>query len=345
MTKLIAVLIFRDFQLLDAAGPIAAFEMPIQGMTPPPYRITVIADGGGLIRSSSGVAMPAEPLRGQRIIDTLIVAGGQGTRHAMTSEPILRFVRQQAQRARRVCSVCSGSLVLAAAGILDGRRATTHWRRCDQLRKTFPSVKVEPDQNFIRDGHIWTSAGVTAGIDLSLALIEEDLGHEVAKRVAQELVVYHRRPGGQSQYSALLELDAGDDRFVKLLAWARENISKDLTVERLAARIGMSPRNFARSFKAATGHTPAKAIERVRLEVARERVEHGADTIERIATKSGFGDAERMRRAFIRAFGQPPQGMRRIAKQGAVASGAALEPRPRIGARHLPRTARERSSA
>jgi transcriptional regulator GlxA family with amidase domain len=316
MTRTIAFLIFDDFQLLDAAGPIATFEMPIQGMRPPPYRLVVIAEGSGLVRSSSGVAMPAEPLSAGRKIDTLIVAGGQGTKVAMMSAPTLAFIRRQAKTARRVCSVCSGALVLAAAGVLDGKRATTHWRRCAQMQRAFPSVTVEPDPIFIRDGNIWTSAGVTAGIDLALALIGDDLGQDIAKRVAQELVVYHRRPGGQSQFSALLDLDSENDRFVALLAWARENVSKDLTVERLAARVGMSPRNFARSFKTATGLTPAKAVERIRLDVARERVEHGRDPIERIAAKAGFGDAERMRRAFVRAFGQPPQGMRRLAGIG-----------------------------
>jgi transcriptional regulator GlxA family with amidase domain len=315
-TRTIVFLIFDDFQLLDAAGPIAAFEMPIQGMKPAPYRLVVIAESGGLVRSSSGVAIPAEPLAAARKIDTLIVAGGQGTKAAMLSGPTLAFIRKQAETARRVCSVCSGSLVLAAAGVLDGRRATTHWRRCEQMQRAFPAVTVESDPIFIRDGNIWTSAGVTAGIDLALALIGDDLGQDVAKRVAQELVVYHRRPGGQSQFSALLDLDAESDRFAALLAWARENVGKPLTGEKLAARVGMSPRNFSRAFKIATGLTPAKSVERIRLDVARERVEYGGEPIERIATKAGFGDAERMRRAFVRAFGQPPQGMRRIARVG-----------------------------
>jgi transcriptional regulator GlxA family with amidase domain len=314
MAKSIAFLIFDDFQLLDAAGPIAAFEMPVQGMRPPPYRLVVIAERGGLVRSSSGVALTAEPFDAVRKIDTLIVAGGQGTKQAMVSAPTLAFIRKQVKTARRVCSVCSGSLVLAAAGILDGKRATTHWRRCEQMRRTFPKITLESDPIFVRDGNIWTSAGVSAGIDLALALIGNDLGQDIAKRVAQELVVYHRRPGGQSQFSALLDLDASNERFMALLTWARENVDQHLTCERLADRIGMSPRSFARNFKTATGLTPAKAIERIRLEVARERVENGLDPIERIASKAGFGGAEHIRRAFIRAFGQPPQGMRRLAR-------------------------------
>ena len=182
--------------------------------------------------------------------------------------------------------------------------------------KSAPQVRVEPDRIFIRDGTIWTSAGITAGIDLALALVAEDLGEAVAKRAAQQLVVYHRRPGGQSQFSALLEADRPDSRFSPLLAWARERLNERLSVERLAERAAMSPRHFARAFAADTGITPAKAIERLRLEAARDEIESGAAPIERVAAHTGFGDPERMRRAFLRAFGQPPQALRRAAKAG-----------------------------
>jgi transcriptional regulator GlxA family with amidase domain len=215
---------------------------------------------------------------------------------------------------RRVCSVCSGAYVLAQAGLLDDRRATTHWFRTPDFQRRYPNVKLEPDCIYTRDGKVWTSAGITAGIDLALALIADDLGEEVARRSAQELVVYHRRPGGQSQFSALLDIERAEGRFTPLLAWMRERLEEPLTVEMLAAQANMSPRNFARAFTAETGVTPAKAVERLRLESARERVEHSADSIDIIAQDVGFGDPERMRRAFVRAFGQPPQALRRLAK-------------------------------
>jgi transcriptional regulator GlxA family with amidase domain len=314
MAKTIAFFIFDQFQLLDAAGPIATFEMPMRGIAPAPYRLRVIARTRGAVKSSSGVTMPAEPLSQQHTIDTLIIAGGEGTRQAMCCPTTLRFIRKQARGARRLCSVCSGTYLLAAAGVLDGRRATTHWRRTNDFAKRFPNVRLEPDHIYIRDGNIWTSAGVTAGIDLALALIGEDLGESVAKRVAQELVVFHRRPGGQTQFSALLEIKQDNSRFSELLAWIRGHFGERLPVERLADRAHMSPRNFARAFVRATGVTPAKAVEQIRLEVARERVENGAEPIEVVADQTGFSDPERMRRAFLRAFGHPPQSLRRAAR-------------------------------
>jgi transcriptional regulator GlxA family with amidase domain len=310
----IAVLIFPDFQLLDAAGPIAAFEVAGRLRRPSAYRIKILARAAGPVPSSSGAMLYAEAFRTDEPLDTLLVAGGWGTREAMHCPHTLNFIRASAVQARRVASVCSGALILAAAGLLDGRHATTHWRVAGELARRFPGVTVEPDRIFVRDGNVWTSAGITAGIDLALALIAEDLGEPEAKRVAQELVVYHRRPGGQSQFSALLELDRPGGRFGPLLAWARERLHEPLPVERLADRAAMSPRNFARAFVAETGVTPAKAIERLRLEAAREGVEGGPEPIDRVAEASGFGDPERMRRAFIRAFGQPPQAFRRVAR-------------------------------
>jgi len=230
----------------------------------------------------------------------------------------LDYVRAAAGRARRIVSVCTGAFILAAAGLLDGCRATTHWARAAEFARAFPQIRVEPDRIFVRDGKVWTSAGITAGIDLALALVAEDLGEAAAKRTAQQLVVYHRRPGGQSQFSALIEADRPGSRFSPLLAWARERLDEPLSVERLADRAAMSPRHFARAFAAETGMTPAKAIERLRLEASRERVESGPEPIEIVAERTGFGDPERMRRAFIRAFGQPPQALRRAAKAGAA---------------------------
>ena len=310
----IGLVIFDGFQLLDAAGPIGAFEMPMRGLDPSPYTLSLIAPGGGLVRSSSGVAMEAEPLPKDPKFDTLIISGGIGTRAMMKDADMLDFVRRAAKASRRTCSVCTGSFILAAAGLLDDRRATTHWRSTPFFREKFPAARLEPDCIYTRDGKVWTSAGITAGIDLALALIADDLGEEVSRRAAQELVVYHRRPGGQSQFSALLDIERLEGRFTPLLAWMRERLDEELSVETLAGQANMSPRNFARAFTAETGVTPAKAVERMRLESARERVEHSADPIDVVAREIGFGDPERMRRAFVRAFGQPPQALRRLAR-------------------------------
>ena len=247
-------------------------------------------------------------------LDTLIVAGGWGSREAAACLETLAFIRSASARARRIASVCSGAFILAAAGLLDGRRATTHWGRAAELARAYPQVQVDPDRIFTRDGAVWTSAGITAGIDLALALVADDLGEGVAKRTAQQLVVYYRRPGGQSQFSALLEADRPSGRFASLLGWAREHLHESLSVERLAECAVMSPRHFARAFAAEMGVTPAKAIERLRIEAARDIVESSAEPIERVAVRTGFGDPERMRRAFIRAFGQPPQALCRTAK-------------------------------
>jgi transcriptional regulator GlxA family with amidase domain len=234
MKRTVAFFIFDRFQLLDAAGPIAAFEMPMRGVTPTPYTIKVLSRNGGTVISSSSAVMHSEPISAAGKIDTLIIAGGEGTRDAALCHETLAFIRKQAKRVRRICSVCSGAYILAAAGLLDGRRATTHWSRSKDFAKRFPDVKLLPDKIFTQDGHIWTSAGITAGIDMALALIGEDLGDTVSKRAAQQLVVYHRRSGGQSQFSALLEIEKAQGRLTQLLAWIREHISEPLTVERLA---------------------------------------------------------------------------------------------------------------
>jgi transcriptional regulator GlxA family with amidase domain len=214
----------------------------------------------------------------------------------------------------RIASVCSGAYILAEAGLLDGRRATTHWRRTQDFLVRYPKVRLEPDRIFVRDGGMWSSAGITAGIDLALAMVAEDYGDEVVQKTARQLVLYHRRSGGQSQFSQLLELKAPSGRFGPLLSWAREHLDERLTVDDLAERAGMSSRHFARAFNAETGTTPSKAIERLRIEVARSRVQSTNEAIERVAEKTGFRDPERMRRAFIRTFGQPPQSLRRAAR-------------------------------
>jgi transcriptional regulator GlxA family with amidase domain len=313
MPRAIALVIFPNFQIIDAAGPLGAFEIAGR-YCPGAYEISVRAATAGEVASSSGARMTAAPLGDPSRLDTLVMAGGDGSREAMRDLPLLDFTRSAGAAARRVSSVCSGAYVLAAAGLLDGRRATTHWSRAEDFARRFPAVRLEPDRIWIRDGEVWTSAGITAGIDLALAMIEADLGEAVARRTAQQLVVYHRRPSGQSQFSALLDLDAGGGRFGSLLAWMRENLGRRLTIDSLADRAGMSERNFARAFLAETRLTPAKAVERLRLEAARLAVEDGARPIDVIARAAGFGDPERMRRAFVRAFGQPPQALRRAAR-------------------------------
>lgn len=313
MRRRIGVLIFPDFQILDAAGPIAAFEIAGR-YVPGAYEIALMAVTPGAVASTSGVSMNAGPLEAEGL-DTVMVVGGEGTRPAALCEQTLAWLRPASVQARRTTSVCSGAYVLAQSGLLDGKRATTHWERSKDFARRYPQVRLEPDRIFVRDGQVWTSAGITAGIDLALALIAEDLGESVARATAQQLVVYHRRPGGQSQFSALVEMGGQGGRFAELLDWMRTHIGQALTIERLAEQAAMSPRNFARAFAAQTGMTPAKAVERLRLETARERVEDSADAIDQIAQNVGFGDPERMRRAFIRAFGQPPQALRRSARR------------------------------
>ena len=313
MSRTIGFLIFPDVQILDATGPLAAFEIASR-YTEGGYSLTILAAEAGPVASSSGVSLYAEAFANAPPLDTLIVAGGEGTRRAAFDPALLAYVRATAASARRVASVCSGAFLLAAAGLLEGRRATTHWSRSKDFARRFPGVRLEADRIFIKDGQIWTSAGITAGIDMALALIAEDHGEAIARAVAQQLVVYYRRPGGQSQFSALLELERPNGRFGALLAWARERLGEPLTVEQLAGQAAMSPRNFARAFAQETGLTPARAVERLRVEAARERVEAGPEPIDHIALAAGFGDPERMRRAFVRAFGQPPQALRRAAR-------------------------------
>jgi transcriptional regulator GlxA family with amidase domain len=312
MSRKLGLVIFPGFQILDAAGPLAAFEIAdrIAGGA---YQVRLLAETAGLVASSAGVGLAAEALD-EAPYDTILVSGGEGARAFDERAGVVRWLQRQAGAARRMASVCSGAFLLAEAGLLDGRRATTHWQRSDAFARRYPQVRLEADRIWVRDGPIWTSAGITAGIDLALAMIEEDLGEMVARRTAQQLVVHQRRPGGQSQFSDLLDLGGMNGRFGPLLDWARERLGEALGVERLAERAAMSPRHFARAFAAETGATPAKAVERLRLEAARLRIETTREPIDRVAEAVGFGDAERMRRAFLRAFGQPPQALRRAAR-------------------------------
>jgi transcriptional regulator GlxA family with amidase domain len=310
MRRRVAFLLFPDFQLLDAAGPIAAFEIA-ERYRPGSYESRIIAKRAGAVASTSGASIHAGALVRPASIDTLVVAGGEGTRAAASDTRIVKFVGACGEQARRVASVCSGAYVLAATGLLDGRPATTHWTRSEDFARKFPRVKVDADRIFVKSGKFWSSAGITAGIDLSLALIAEDLGEALARKVAQQLVVYYRRPGGQSQFSTLLELERADGRFAPLLDFVRSNLRERLSVEDLAAKACMSPRNFARLFQSETGTSPARAVMRLRAETARAQIESGGGSVQEVARNCGFGDPERMRRAFVSLFGRSPSALRR----------------------------------
>jgi transcriptional regulator GlxA family with amidase domain len=296
------------FQLLDFAGPASAFEAANDQLENPAYRLSVLAADEGTVTNSLGIATAAASLNNAGL-DTLVVVGGR-IDPPLSAGTLSRIV-EASSRCRRVASVCTGAFIVAAAGLLDGRRATTHWRYAPRLQREYPSIRVEADRIFCRDGNVWTSAGITAGIDLALALIEEDHGFAVAKGVAQHLVVYHRRHGGQSQFAASVDLAPKNDRIAAALGYARDHIAEVLTVERLAESAGMSLRQFSRAFRTQTGTTPARVVERLRTDLARGRIETTMEPVERIAEAVGFGDAENMRRAFIRIYGQPPQSIRR----------------------------------
>ena len=305
----VVVLAFADAQLLDITGPAQVFATAAE-LAPPGagYTITLVSPHGGLVATSSGIALATQPLAAARgPIDTLVIAGGPGTRAALNDRALIRQVGAWSKRARRTTSVCTGAFLLAEAGLLDGKRATTHWSRCRQLQARYPQLRVEPDPIFVRDGDVWTSAGVTSGIDMALALVEADLGHALAMTVARGLVVFLKRPGGQSQFSAPLSAQAASANGLDALhAWMAEHLGSDLRVERLAARAGMSPRTFARVYAAKLGTTPAKTVERLRVEAARRALEDDDAPIKQIAHRCGFGDEERMRRAFVRRLGVSP---------------------------------------
>lgn len=308
MSHRIAMLVFDGFQMLDASGPVAVFETASHFADASGYRVELISSEGGLVRSSAGLAVQTVSLARAGDMDTLMVAGGTGSRDV--PDAVLAFIRDRVPRVQRVASICTGAFLLAQAGVLDGRRATTHWRHAQGLARRYPSVEVLADRIWVRDDPFWTSAGVSAGIDLALALVAEDLGSAVARACAREVVVYYQRPGGQSQFSSVEELSAPGGRFAPLLGWIRSNVARRIRVDDLAEHMAMSPRNFSRCFRAEIGCTPAQAVARIRLEVARTQVESTRRPIEEIARLSGFGEAETMRRAFVRAFGQPPRALR-----------------------------------
>jgi len=311
--KSIHVLAFANVQVLDVTGPLQVFASAndlarAQGL-PMPYAPTVVAAGGGAVMSSAGLALMADPLPDEDS-DTLLIAGGWGVYEAAEDPALVAWVKHQGMRSRRVASVCTGAFLLAASGWLDGRRVATHWTRCEQLAKQHPQLQVEPNPIFIKDGSVWTSAGVTAGIDLALALVEEDLGRAMALEVARHLVVFLKRPGGQSQFSATLALQKQGGRFDKLHAWIAEHLTRDLGLSSLAAEAGMSERSFVRHYRAETGQTPARAVELIRVETARRLLADSAVPVKRVALQCGFGSEETLRRSFLRAVGVTPQAYR-----------------------------------
>ncbi|MBP2308518.1 helix-turn-helix domain-containing protein [Azospirillum melinis] len=308
----IGFVVFDDFQVMGMAA-LSAFEMANLVLGRPAYRVHVLSEQGGPVRNSLGFAIDTAPF-GEDFFDTTVTI--RSLRVKPSTPGLLGYLRDAAVASRRVAGICTGAYVLAEAGLLDGRRATTHWSHARNLQRLYPAVKVEEDRIFSVDGNVWTSAGMTAGIDLAMALVEDDFGAEVAKAVARKLVVYLRRPGGQSQFSALLDLEPRSDRVRRALVHAKENLTNELSVEELAEAANLSPRQFSRLFRQETGQTPAKAVEHLRLEAARVMMEEGRHPMDVIARETGFADRERMRRAFLRAYGQPPQMVRRAVETG-----------------------------
>jgi transcriptional regulator GlxA family with amidase domain len=294
----LAVLSFAPLSVFEAANGVLGKSF---------YEVHAVSVTGGRVANSFGMELETERVT-DGAFDTLLIGSPPELRPQ--SPELLSFLRTAPATARRIASICIGAFILGDAGLLDSRRVTTHWFYARELQRRYPKATVEMDRIFIADGQIWTSAGMTAGIDLALGLVERDIGREATRELARMLVVHHRRAGGQSQHSALLEMDATSDRVQTALQFARSNLATPLTVERLAEAARLSPRQFSRVFRAETGISPAKAIENLRLEAARFMLEQGRLPIEKIASETGFGDRERMRRSFMRAFGQGPQSVR-----------------------------------
>lgn len=317
-TRRIAIVAFKDAQSIDTLGPLDVFVCAtdvVQHLVPEApqaYAVELLSVDGGPVPLRGGVRVLSQSLADVSDgLDTVLVSGGYGSDEAMRDARLLSWLRAMRPRVRRMGSVCTGAFVLAAAGLLDGLRATTHWLRVEQLARQFPAVQVEPDSIFIRSGDLYTSAGTTAGMDLALALVEEDWGHQVALATARTLVVFLKRPGGQSQFSQPLRAQgAASGPLGGLTEWILNHLTSDLSVESLAARAGMSPRNFARVFTRELGTTPARFVEALRVEQARSRLEEGRESLKEIAYGCGFGSDERMRRAFLRAFRVTPEDYR-----------------------------------
>jgi transcriptional regulator GlxA family with amidase domain len=308
--KRVGIVVAPGFQILDLAVA-SVFELANTHASSPLYSIEMVSEHGGPVSSSAGVRVDTQAFDSPAF-DTLLVTGGLALEPS--TDAMVSFLRAAVGPSRRMTSICTGAFALAQAGILDGRRVTTHWAMARELQRRYPHIEVLEDKIFIHDGGVWTSAGMTSCIDMTLSLVEADMGELVSRAVARKMVVYHRRAGGQTQFSALLELAPRSDRIQSALSYARSNLREDLSVEQLAGHANLSARQFSRAFHAETGQSPAKAIEHMRVEAARSMIENGGLSIELVARESGFGDAERMRRSFIRTMGLPPQTVRRTAK-------------------------------
>ena len=313
--RVIELLAYPSVQLLDVSGPLQVFasanDRADADGVPRPYEIRVVAQGGQGVTTSSGLGLASAALSTvDDELDTLIIAGGPGVKAASVDASLVAWVQARAARARRVASVCTGAFLLAASGVLDGRRATTHWSYCEEFAQRFPRIRVEPDPIFVSDGHVWTSAGVTAGIDLALVLVEEDLGRTMALSLARHLVVFLKRPGGQAQFSTALSLQTAEDRFGPLHDWINSHLADDLSLPLLADQVGMSERSFSRHYAEATGMTPSRAVERLRVEAARRLLSESRLPVKRICQRCGFGSEETMRRSFLRVMSVTPQDYR-----------------------------------
>jgi transcriptional regulator GlxA family with amidase domain len=325
----IVLLAYPGVDLLDVAGPCEVFGatgralVAVGGPDQAGYRVEVLSNSRRLaVETDSAVSLLAHrSYRGLAgPVDTLLVAGGLGAPEGAKDQALLRWLRRMAGRVRRLGSVCTGALILAAAGLLDGRRVTTHWKWCAHLARMYPQIDVQADPIFVRDGHVYTSAGVTAGMDLALALVEEDFGRDAVLWLARHLVLFARRPGGQSQFSVLLDLQTAEQQPLRdLQAWLAGHLDQDLSVERLAGRVHMSARNFARVFRRQLGWTPARFVERLRVEAARRRLEESGAGLARIARACGFGSPDSLRRSFVRVLGVAPADYRRRFHAGAAA--------------------------
>lgn len=304
------ILAFDGINLLDISGPLQALEASErQREAPERYETIVASVKGGEVQTTTRMPIVSRKLADLDglDIDTVIVGGGSTKDGPLAPPELVEWLVEREEGIRRVCSICAGAFILATAGLLDGRRATTHWHWAARLQARYPAIGVEPDSIYINDGKFWTSAGVTAGIDLTLALIEQDYGHRVAIEAARRLVVFMKRPGGQAQFSVPLLLQSGkDERFADLHAWMRENLTRDLRVEQLAARAGMSERSFTRAYAASVGSTPARMVEAMRVEAATGLLESTRLSLKQVASVAGFGDEQNLRRVFVRRFGVNP---------------------------------------
>jgi transcriptional regulator GlxA family with amidase domain len=317
MGRVVALLVFNGALALDVSGPAEVFATANRlSSNADEYEMRVISKDGGMIVTASGIPFLTEKASALGEVDTFIISGGLRIGAVARDPEIAALVRRAAAECRRICSVCTGAFVLAEAGILEGRRAVTHWEVGEEFRARYPGVKLDLDPIYIRDGNVWTSAGVTAGIDLALALIEDDLGRSMAVDIAKQLVVFLQRPGGQAQFSATLSAQTkaagreSAERFRKLHSWMAENIAHDLSVPTLAAQVAMAPRSFARTYAEAMGVTPAKAVEDLRLEAAKRHLEAGEASLKVVAVQCGFGNEERLRRSFSRRYGVAPSAYR-----------------------------------